>query len=1180
MFDPLKIKLYRSNLIESSAGTGKTHIISLLYLRFLLNINIEKEFSNLDIDKILIVTFTDLAVLEIKHRIKNFIKDLRVSLIKKYVVNDKIKLIYNYVKNNKEIIYLLDKYEKQIDIMSIFTIHGFCKKIIFSNFFDSGIKFNTKILSSEYNLIHELVLHFWNKRICFLSSDILKIIYTYWNTPRKLFFLVKSCLNFIKFDFVCKLEYYSIDNCYSKIIKCINNIKNIWLLHSNKIINFLQKITVKNKNVFCFNYKKLFLEIDNWCKSKTTNFSHPKHLSKIGYDFLLKKNNIFHEQNKVFFSKIDIFLKKKNDLYNYIIISCVKFVQKYLKIEKDKKSYLSFNDLIFTLEKQICLNRKGNINSIILNNFPVVLMDEFQDTDYIQYNIFYHLYIKHKFLPTKIILIGDPKQSIYTFRGANIFNYFKIKKYIEYIYTFNINWRSSLCMVKSINLLFKKVVNPFVFNDIKYIPLIQAQENKFLSFKKKEIEQSSVNFLFFDKYLPKNKYKNFLAHYCAHNILDLLNVKNKFFIFNKNKQKRNVISSDIAVLTYSNKDIEIIYDVFCKYQLPVSCVSFVKKNVFSTLAAREIYFILKSVLFPESKVNMGNTLSTYVFDIPLLKINYYLNNESKFVILINEFYSYYEIWNKFDIFTMLRHIVNVKKLITKNFAFLKNKQYVVNFIHISELLQKKNFSLQNKFSLLTWLNNKIVSSDRQMKDEYIIRSLENNVDKIKVSTIHKSKGLQYNIVFLPFLLKIPINKQYYYYHNRNNFKLKIDLYKQTKNKILFFEELLSEEIRLFYVAITRSVYQCNIFLYSFKDYLNNYNYYYINYLIKIKNVISYKELKKFFSNKIYTNYITIYNISCNDYNFYHNNKKQYLSSISNKINFDKCKILPYVNTCLRKGMFNYSNISSYLNNTNKIQSKLKYHNVLEDNMQFDKKLNIHNFPRGKEIGIFFHTLLENMDFQLNILNEEYLIKNLYQFHISICWLPIVKKIIFNILKVNLFNLDVNLCHKNIILLFKEFEFILPINKSISYVKFLNILKKHQFLSFNLLNNNNSFLYGYLNGVIDLVFIYKNKYYLVDYKSNFLGNTYSHYSRNNLHKVIHSYGYNIQYLFYSLALNNYLKLKINNYDYNYHFGGIFYIFFRGLKLNKYFYSKNGVFFKKIEKSLINKLSSIFQKDRYI
>ncbi len=1164
-FNPLKIKLKNSNLIEASAGTGKTNIISILYLRFLLGINLQKNFSSLHFNKLLIVTFTDLATLEIKNRIRINIKNLRISCKNNVCLNDEIKYLFDEVKNIPNIINILFLYEYQIDIFSIFTIHGFCKKILFTNFFSSNLNLSFNILNSESDLIYNLVVFFWKKYFNPLSVSLIKIIITYWLNPKDLFKYILPFFNYITFDFNYINNYLSINDCYCKIINFINKVKKQWNLENKNIYHLLMSL---NLNKYVYNKKNIsnwVKKLSIWSNTITVNFLYPDCLLRFSgkYLFNCSNGNVLFLRKDSFFSFVDNLFLIKNDLFNFILVLCFNYVKKELKKKKINKSLLSFNDLILYLYKSLNKDVNNVLVDSIKSSYPVILIDEFQDTDFLQYEIFYKIYINNDSnLETKLILIGDVKQLIYTFRGASVYIYIKARNDVNCLYTFNDNWRSSFNLIESINYLFCRLKNVFFFKDIKYIPVNYSKKSKLLKIIRKDKIDYSINFFVFKKKLINLNYKQVLAKYCAISVCKLLDEsKNNFIYFSNKKQKKKIVPSDISILVYSNLETKIIFDEFSKLNLPIVNNS-VNSNVFSTLEAKEVMFVLKSILFPESELNMRNALSTSIFGFDLFSISKYLSDKNKLYLLIEEFHCYYNILINDGFFSMIKFIIYKKNLINR---LCDNKQYIINLIHISEILQKIYLDLKNEKFLLDWLNEKINSFELNIP-EYSIRSYYDDNNAIKVTTIHKSKGLQYNIVYIPFLINLRKKDKYYVFYDLKKNNVNVDLLKSKKNRKLFKKELISEEMRLLYVAITRSVYQCNLFVYENKKY-RNLSKFYLSSIGKIfffNKKKDFNDIKKILFNNFNCKYINF--IFIKDINkkviFYFNNEDDFNKEIINikkkKFNFN----------FKNKGLFNYTNI---VNKNDKYF--LKYIDFNKEKNDFNnEKKNIHYFPKGENIGNFFHILLENMDFNKDI-NVDFISKKLIEFNYDNNWLNIIKNSLFNVLNVKLDFINISISSDKIVFLFKEFDFLLFIKKSFSFSNYNKIIKKYDFISkfcndifvsFDLLN-------GYLNGVIDLIFLYKEKFYIVDYKSNWLGYSYSDYNKNNLLKIMSFNRYDIQYQIYSLVLHNYLKLNLLNYSYNKNFGGIYYIFIRGLFLNKYNKTENGIFFVKPNNVLINKLS---------
>ncbi len=1142
-FNYLNIYLDKFNLIEASAGTGKTNFLSLLYLRILFGINIEKKFLNLSLNNILVVTFTDLATLEVKNRILYNFDKLYLSLLNNYIIDDYIKDIYMYVKNIPNIINLFTYYKNNIDYISVFTIHSFCKKILFTYFINSDINYFSKLIDNSNDLYYDIVILFWRKYFYNLPLNLSKIIFSYWKNPKELYNYIFPILNFIDFKFNFYYNFNSIIDCYNNIIDYIICFKKIWLLNKNNILKYFNK----KKYIYWLNV------INNWCLENTVDFNFPYCILKFRYKYLLKKK-ICNNNVKIFFY-IDNLINKIKILRSFIIIKCFNYIKNKIFIFKKNNNYISFDDLIKKVNFILFNSNSKLFINVIRNNFPIFLLDEFQDTDILQFNILNNIYIKNNLNNTKLILLGDPKQSIYTFRGANIFNYIKIKNNINFLYFLNINWRSSYYLVKSLNYLFCKINNPFIYNHNFYTPVNASYKNKLLLILKNNKKLSSMNFFVLNNINNLN-YKKKIAKFCAIKIYNILN-SNNYFLYNLDKVKRKILPSDISILVYKNSEVKIIFDVFKKFFLPINCI-LDKSNVFHTIEAKEVFFVLKSIINPNSKINLRNSLSTSIFNYDLITINNILNNDYLYINLINEFLNYYKILNKNGIYYLLSFLLK-SKINYSNILTYENDQRNINILHIAEILNKKYYTIKNSFLLLNWLNKKIYSSNNINK-EYYLRSFSYNSNGIKISTIHKSKGLQYNIVWIPFLITLNKSK-YNIYHNRSNNRINIDLKKMYKFNNLMNEELFSEEMRLLYVAITRSIYQCNIVLYDIVNYKKKkFCFSPLGRLIGNNKEFDFLNIKKninFFLNfkYIYYKFINLIDfLKINNFLIY---KLKLNKTISN--NFFSYKNLNI------KYIFNYSNIV--------LKKKIKF-NFLNKSYINNDKYNYWNLPKGLNIGSFFHKLLEKINFN-DFFEYDLILNIMSNFNIEKKWFYIIKNFLFNILNVNLKPLNINLININKNNIIKEFEFFLYIVKKFNITKFNNIIKKYEknCYLYNDLFNKNDFI-GFLNGIIDLIFVYNNKYYIVDYKSNWLGNDYIFYKKKYIYKDILYNKYYIQYYIYSLALNNYLKLNLLNYNYNIHFGGIYYIYIRGLNINVDLNSYTGIFYIKPSINLINELNYFF------
>ncbi|NIG99246.1 MAG: exodeoxyribonuclease V subunit beta [Buchnera aphidicola (Periphyllus acericola)] len=1086
----------------------------------------------------LIITYTNNAKIEIQNRLSKNIYNFYIDLKLKKTRNKNYKKIFKKIKNFKKSRKILKIAYLKINHAPIYTIHGFCKNILksYNLTYKNTIK---KKIYQDQEIYKKSTYDFWRKFIVPLEKNILNIILKYWKHPKYLLLEINSWLNIKSKVFIYKQKKYNISKKHKKNIKKIYNFKIKW----NKIKSILKKFFLKKKlNKRIYNKKNIFnwiKKITIWSKKKTINYNFPKEINKFYekkiYDKLSKIEKIKYKFLKI----IKNFLKNNFSLKNIILLQAIKKIKHISNIKKKKK--FCFDNLIKFLLLKLKNNKK--LCHSIEKKFPIAFIDEFQDTDYQQYEIFKKIYQNYK--KSSLILIGDPKQSIYAFRGADIFFYFKIKSKISNIYKLNTNWRSSYKIIKNINFLFSQIKNSFIFKEIKYTPLNYTNESKKIKLIIKKKEQPSITFWFKKQ---KNKkfleYDSWIAKKCAKNIFYLIKQikQNNAFLKTSNSTKKLEIK-DICILIKNYKEYKKINHELKKFKINSHYTSN-KKSIFQTLEVQEMFYILKSILNISNELYLKKALSTSI----IFKNSYEIYQlKKKYNILSNiykKFYNYLKIWKKNGILNLIKKIIYESHLYKEYFFKNKNKKKISNLIHLSEILEKKSI-LKKKFdALLIWFKEKI-KNKKNIKKKYYERSDYKKKNTIQIVTIYKSKGLEYPIVWIPFISNFKISKKLIY-HNRKTFNTYININNNKKKNKLEEEERLSEDIRLLYVAITRSKFHCSIG---------------INPLIQKKSIT-----KNTNFHKSGLGYIL------------QKGKKMNICQLSNKLK----KI------CLNKGMSIKSKEKKYLLKNKKKENKKQciknifnrnfkkilytsYTKINKNNLKKNiaiiknkkkTKYNQYFFPQGKKYGILLHKILKKINFKKKI-KKKFLFK-IFKKKICKKWLNILKKWIKNIILTPLNDYGINLFKLNQENYLKELEFSLLLKKKID------------FNSINNLINNKKNIYekkvkGVLKGFIDIVFQDKKKYYLIDFKSNYLGKNKKKYKNKEIVRTIKKNRYDIQYYIYSVALHKFLKKKLKNYSFKKNFGGIYYLFLRGMNGKD---NKTGIFFYKPKKKIIKKLDKNF------
>ncbi|WP_343190221.1 3'-5' exonuclease [Buchnera aphidicola (Mollitrichosiphum nigrofasciatum)] len=690
-------------------------------------------------------------------------------------------------------------------------------------------------------------------------------------------------------------------------------------------------------------------------------------------------------------------------------------------------------------------------------------------------------------------------------------------------------------MNNAINTLFKRKKNPFCLKKINFTPTMSSNchtNNKIL------IQSQEIKPLYIFTNTKKQKlheYKKWSAEQCVNSISRWLYDNKNNLIIMKNIL-RPIKANDITILVNNKYEAEIIKKKLRKLNIQSIFYS-KKKNIYKTEEAKEILYIFRAILNLENKKKFHAAIATNIITKNFEKL-YNFNQTEK---ILKKFNKYKILWQKIGIFAVLWNII-------KDFNTYNKKKYssdinkINNLLYIGQLIEKKSKYIFDKYELIAWFKNKIFEKNNiKNKKKYII-----NDNYINISTIHMSKGSEYLITWIPFAMNY--NKTW----TKNNKLItnNKNIEKKTKKK------QIAENLRLLYVALTRSILHCSISIAPIIQSKHKYKKNRIleshksalGYLIQKKKDDTIAEFKK-----------NIKKLSNDPYIHVHKNKIEPKKILQT---YYKIKKYSYIKEKKKK---NYINVLSYskLCVKNKVIKK-KYKN------EIIIKKNNHTFPKGKNSGLMLHKILKKITFNKKI-DTIIIKKEMKKYNIDKHWFKNLKKWIKYIVNypLNEENFSLTQLKKNDYI--KEMEFYIPIKNKLKCEIINKIIQKFDKFSKKSETMNFKKTKGLLIGYIDLIFKFKNKYYILDYKSNWLGSEDCHYKKKNIYKKIIQYRYDIQYQIYSIALHRYLKNKIQKYSFEKHFGGIYFLFIRAVNKKK---KKNAIFYTLPKKKLIQKLNNLF------
>ena len=1175
ILDPLTFPLVGQQLIEASAGTGKTYTITALYLRLLLGLgNINDK--PLGPDQILVVTFTEAATEELRDRIRSRMVDARSAFLQKNSeISDPFLLqLKQQSQDHAQAIKLLEQAIRQMDEAAIFTIHGFCQRMLKQHAFESGSLFESELTKDDQSLIRSAVLDFWRNTIYPLKSSLTELVLQQcWNSPEKLMAELRGLLNQTDITIEPDLSGVDLHSAYDERLERINQFKQSWLANGDDLVALIQASGVNKRSYTKASVPKWLSQIDHYATSEQLEPS--KTLFSVMERFtntrLSEKTDKGEQPSHPLFSELEAFLVNTMPIKEILLGKALNEVSQRLDLAKKQYQLQTFDDLLTGLSDALNSTQGTALSDAIQKQYPVAMIDEFQDTDPLQYGIFTTLYADQ--FNTALVMIGDPKQAIYAFRGADIFTYIKARRSVKETFTLETNWRSTSAMVEAVNTLFQSADSAFIYDaDIPFHP-VKAADKINEGLKIQEEAPPALTFWSEQVDVPLNKgeYLSLYAQSTAAEIDRLLSGEAKI-------KGRTAQGADIAVLVRDRYEAEEVRRALAVYEHPCVYLSS-QDSVFNSIEAIELSLILAAIENPQNERSLKAALATELFQLEMSELDRFNSDENAWESVVSEFTLYKETWLKRGVLPMLNQLLHQRNLAAETLEQVSGERRLTNLLHIAELLQQASSQLEGSTGLLRWFNEQIVSPGGAI-DEQVLR-LESERNLVTIVTVHKSKGLEYPIVFLPFASNFREAKTALYHDEQG--RTVLDMSAQDQSLEMAEKERLAEELRLLYVALTRSVYCCYVGVSDIRignSKASRLGDSALGYLLLQSGLSLEESLARLQQLSDSIQVMTPINHGAQkDLFAIEEVEEKELSARRFKGRIDRdWRVSSYSALSRHSG-------SAYIPELPGLDLEVADEHALSTEIEIPEGQNIFTFPKGANAGTFLHTVFEEISFPQYIASASDAAQEkdengltAYQAQISdqlvlagydAEWLPVIEQLITNVLKTDLNGKGLALGNVEDTHRLVEMEFMLRADHvTVSALEAL--IRKHDRLSAQAAPLSFEPLRGMLKGYIDLLFREGQSYYILDYKSNHLGYEANCYNQAALEQAMVEHRYDLQYLLYSLAVHRLLKQRIPNYDYNTHFGGVYYLFLRGMNRE----SDLGVFSCRPDWELIDALDRMF------
>ena len=1187
--EPLAAPLQGINLIEASAGTGKTYTITTLFIRLILE-------RNLTVDTILVVTFTEAATEELRDRIRRRLRETLTAFEQGKCNDDVLAKLIAQCEDRNDAIFRLTNALRGFDEAAILTIHSFCLQMLQDNAFESGVLFDTELMTDQSHLLREIVEDFWRQHF-YLASQLF-ITYTLengYNNPASLL----ETLGYGRYIAQPFLKIIPAPN--APLVKAqelafytaFTETKHAWPFQAAD----LEALLLNDKSLNRNKYRKN--SIPQWCKAmdgflnaSVMSINLPDKFVKFTTAELsqcVKKGKTPPQHD--FFGLCDKLLACQQALSDSfkqhllaLKIQLFEVAEQALAQKKHQHHIQSFDDLLINLFNALKGVNGDNLAKLIRYKYHVALIDEFQDTDQVQYDIFRTIYGDSS--QRILFLIGDPKQAIYSFRGADIFTYMAACRDATHRYTLATNWRSEPGLIGGVNQLFDKSAQPFLFEGIPFPPAQAPDENqlpvekprlkienKFLPplqiwFVPRQVADCSP-----DKAIAKGWAKQQIPWSVGNEIARLLMLGYQGEALIGHKQ---LAAGDIAVLVRTNAQAQIMQQVLTKLQIP--SVLYSRESLFTSHEIMEIERVLLAVADPNHEGLVKAALTTDMIGFSGSELQHLVENEAGWQEHLNRFQYYHSLWQQAGFIQMYRALLLKEQVQSHLLSYPDGERRLTNVLHAGELLQQVVVQQRLGISgLCQWLSQQRHKGGAATEEQQL--RLESDEKLVKIVTIHKSKGLEYPVVFCPFVWDgyLYDNKaaQFTFHNEQDELTLDLGSPDIDQHRERALEEERAENLRLFYVAVTRAKHRCYLIWGAFKDASTSALAHLIYPGIEVEtasDILLEQTLKNLATAASNTLQISQLPIDAAPYQR-PVEKCETLTPRRFTGRIEKnWRVSSFTSLSARATAIDAADKPDYDEETTLVSAVAEDpHNIAP----LPDEKHIFNFPRGARAGTFMHALFERLDFTQPDAN---FIKNkLAQFDYNAeKWLEVITKLVDDVLNTPLEpkQPDFTLSRISRAQRLDELEFYYPLSRitqqglqqvfaNFGQPAITPVAEEVKRLQFSPVR-------GFMKGYIDMVFEYQGRYYLVDYKSNMLGAQPQAY--RHLNRVMAQKGFLLQYHIYVVALHRYLSARLPNYRYEDHFGGVYYLFLRGMNPQWESAYDYGIYRGLPDAALIEKLSA--------
>ncbi|MEM7434271.1 MAG: UvrD-helicase domain-containing protein [Myxococcota bacterium] len=784
-------------LVEASAGTGKTHAITTYFVQALLELDLRAE-------QILVVTYTKAATAELRIRTRQRIAEAFTLADSGAKTKDDLEPAISQAVTRlgrDEVRARLRQALYDLDRAPIFTIHGFCQRLLQDHPLLFGVEVDFEVAEDSFSVFYDLAIDFWTTELHESPLWFIDALRKRRIDPEFLGRLAGATL-----DPTVELlgpAYAELDaGSLEEATTALRETGLVWEAGRDAISQALLDHAGLNRNRYPRGsiQSKWLPELDSIFAKGSLEL--PDWFEKLGARRMVVKKG-HGPPRHAFFEACDRLIDHVERVRLAVDSAVFRFLERFVERARSEATRRAHVDAVLTYDDLLTTVYKGldaKAAAKVQQTFPFALVDEFQDTDSVQYGIFRRIYGEHA-----AVYVGDPKQAIYSFRGADVFSYLAASDDIqERRRELTVNRRSDPGMIAAVEALFTNSPSPFAIDGIKF-PQVTAHHASRSSL------DPSIEVVMLDREVAKARAVEESVPPIVANEVALLLESGETI------GGRPITPSDIAILCRTNRQALRVTEALRRLELPVSLDG--DASVLGTFTADDVETVLQAALTPADASAIRRALLTDLVGMLPEQLQGLGNDE--WSTWISRFRSWHDAWHEAGVTRFFEDFLRTteaeKRLATRSTATRR----LTDLLHIQELLLRGERARgRDPVALVLWFRRLRQGSpeDKSVAYEDLQQRPDADGNTIRVTTVHKSKGLEYGVVYCPFLWRdamlFDFDRRVVKFHDpEDGHRAKCDLGSERLNQHLELrrDEALSEALRLLYVGVTRAKHRCTLF---------------------------------------------------------------------------------------------------------------------------------------------------------------------------------------------------------------------------------------------------------------------------------------------------------------------------------------------------------------------------------